>query len=173
MFGEPPLKPPPIDLEAHLDTVEFTGWRGLRIDVGRLYDTLTPLGWKVDIEESNLMNAMSRTWRQEGIKVWVHLEGFVCAPPDGEIEALDKVCFYRFDPAIMPTQTMAERTYKPGDEKEEWYPGHREVWDWLMENGDPQTMTFDILTAIPFREVPEDILLTAWAELEQAVALAE
>ena len=102
------MRPPTIDLSAHRDTVEFTGWRGQRIDVGHLYDVLTQRGWKVDTEESNLMTAMSRTWREHGIKVWAHLAKFVCAPPDGEVEAFDQVCFYRFDPAAMPTRTRSK-----------------------------------------------------------------
>jgi len=35
--------------------MEFTFWRGLRVEVWRLYETLTQHGWKVDTEESNLM----------------------------------------------------------------------------------------------------------------------
>ncbi|MEO5730677.1 MAG: hypothetical protein ABI134_27030 [Byssovorax sp.] len=167
------MRPPAVDLPAHLDTVEFTGWHGQRIDVWHLYDTLTQRGWKVDTEESNLMNAMSMTWREEGIKVWIHLEKFVCAPPDGEVEALDKVCFYRFDPAEMPSGTMHDKTYDPGDEQQDWYPSHREEWDWLIEHGDPQFDTFELLKPIAFREVPEALLLAAWADLEEAVKLAE
>src|SRR5689334_14802538 len=76
------MKPPAVNLKEHLEDVELVAWRGLKIDVWYLYDKLTALGWKVDTEESNLMNGMSKTWRAEGIKVWLHLESFVCAPPD-------------------------------------------------------------------------------------------
>jgi hypothetical protein len=64
---------------------------------------------------------------------------------------------------------MYERIYDPGDENEPWYRSHREDWDWLIEHGDPQTDTFDLLEPIPLCEVPEDILLEAWSELETAV----
>lgn len=171
--SSPRMRPPPIDLLAHRDTIELTAWRGLRIDVDHLYHTLTAQGWKVDTEESNLMVAMSKTWRDPGIKVWVRLEKFVCAPPDGEREALDTICFHRFDPAKMPTETIYEQTYDPGDEQQSWYPGHREDWDWLIEHGDPQTDTFALLEAIAFHEVPEEILLEAFGELEEAIELSE
>jgi hypothetical protein len=48
-----------------------------------------------------------------------------------------------------------------------------EEWDWLIEHGDPQTATFELLEAIAFREVPEAILLEAWGELEEGITLAE
>ncbi len=166
-------RPPTITLEEHLDDVEFVAWRGQRIDVWHLYETLTACGWKVDTEESNLMVAMSRTWRAEGIKVWLHLEQFVCAPPSGEVEALDRITFYRFDPAAMPTGTMYDQIYSPGDENEDWYPSHREEWDWLVENGDPQTNTFNLLMPIPLRVVPPALLAEAWREIERAVKLAD
>lgn len=167
------MKPPAVKLEEHLDDVELVAWRGLKIDVWHLYDKLTALGWKVDTEESNLMVAMSKTWRAEGIKVWIRLEKFVCAPPDGEVERLDHICFYRFDPAAMPAGTMYDKIYDPGDEDQDWYPSHREEWDWLVENGDPQTDTFELLTPIAFREVPAAILEEAWMEIEEGVEVAE
>ena len=166
-------RPPAVDLVAHRDTVEFTGWPGAKISVEHIYYSLTQRGWKLDREESNLMRALSKTWRDEGIKVWLTLGAFCCAPPAGEAELLENVCFYRFDPAEMPTTTMLEQMYEPGDEKEDWYPSHREAWDWLIEDGDPQFDTFALLSPIPFREVPEAILLAAWAEIEAAVKLAE
>jgi len=167
------VKPPPIDLDHHRDDVELTFWRGLRVNVSTLYDTLTELGWKVDTEESNLMTAMSRTWRAEGIKVWVDLQEFVCAPPDGECAPLDAIRFYRFDPTEMPTGTMAESIYSPGNEDEPWYPHHRDVWAWLVENGDPQSDTRNLLRPIPVREVPRAILDEAWMEIEEAIDIDE
>jgi hypothetical protein len=68
---------------------------------------------------------------------------------------------------------MYDAIYEPGDEKEDWYPSHREEWDWLVENGDPQTDTFDLLTPIALREVPAAILGEAWMEMEEGVELAE
>ncbi len=162
------MHPPAVDPS----TVELTGWPGQKIIVERLYDTLTQRGWKVDTEESNLMVAMSKTWREEGIKVWLHLGEFTCAPPADEAEEIEKICFYRFDPAAMPTETMHEKMYEPGDEEQDWYPSHHETWEWLIDNGDPQFDTFDLLQPIPFREVPEAILLAAWVDLEAAVELA-
>jgi hypothetical protein len=167
------MRPPPIDPLAHRDALEITAWQGLRISADRLYHTLTGLGWKVDTEESNLMNALSKTWREPGIKVWVRLASFVCAPPDGEDEAFDTIRFYRFDPSTMPTETMYERMYSPGDEQQPWYPGHREAWDWLIEHGDPQFDTFDRLEAIALRDVPAPIVDEVLLELEEAVELAE
>ena len=158
-----------VDLEAHLDEAEFTAWRGLKIDVWRLYDRLTNRGWKIDTEESNLMLAMSKTWRAEGIKVWLHLAKFVCAPPHDEVEALDTIRFYRFDPAAMPTETVYEQMYEPGDEQEDWYPSHREDWDWMIAHGDPQFDTFELLTGITLGEVPEEILRECFEEVEAAM----
>jgi hypothetical protein len=148
---------------------QISEWRGIIVDVERLYALLTECGWKVDTEESNLMIAFSKTWRFEGIKVWVYLKDFVCAPPFGESEALDTITFYRFDPTTMPTETMEQKTYDPGDEKQDWYPNHREEWDWLICNGDPQTDTFELLTAIPVSEVPPGILQATMLEFEEAV----
>ncbi|MEZ4301102.1 MAG: hypothetical protein R3B70_39565 [Polyangiaceae bacterium] len=167
------MSAPELDLAAHLDDLEFVAWRGLRIDVEHLYFTLTPLGWKVDTEESNLMKSMSRTYRDEGIKVWLDLQKFVCAPPPGEVEQLDTICFYRFDPEQMPTKAMHEATYDPGDEEEDWYPSHREEWDWLIEHGDPQTDTFDLLTKIPMREVPPRIVKEVWAQIASGIRVVD
>ncbi|MDP2341494.1 MAG: hypothetical protein Q8O67_11070 [Deltaproteobacteria bacterium] len=165
------MKPSPIDLACHLDDQELVFWRGRRIDVWKLYDTLTGLGWKVDTEESNLMNAMSRTWRNDGIKVWITLQEFVCAPPDGEVAAFEAIRFFRFDPALMPVGTMIESIYEPGDEGEDWYPQHREEWSWLIDHGDPQSDTHALLQAIPLRDVPESILAEAWLDVEEAIDL--
>ena len=167
------MNAPPVRLEDHLDDVEFTAWRGVRVHVWKLYGVLTGLGWKVDTEESNLMTAMSKTWRAEGVKVWLSLADFVCAPPGDDVEAIDKICFYRFDPAQMPTQTMYEQTYDPGDELQSWYPSHREAWDWLVEHGDPQSDTFELLTPIALREVPAALLAEAFREIEGALEVAE
>lgn len=167
------MKPPALNLKSHLDEVELVAWRGLEIDVWHLYETLTALGWKVDTEESNLMKGMSKTWRARGIKVWINLQKHVCAPPDGEVELLDDIRFYRFDPAKMPTGTMYDKIYKPGDENEEWYPSHREEWDWLVDYGDPQFDTFELLTPIALREVPPAILEEAWSEIEEGVKLVK
>jgi hypothetical protein len=161
-----------VDLPTHLDTIEFTGWLGQKIDVAHLYHTLTARGWKVDTEESNLMVAMSRTWREEGIKVWLHLDEVVCAPPADEREEIEKICFYRFDPTTMPRGTMHEKLYEPGDEAKDWYPSHRATWSWLIEHGDPQFNTFALLEPIAFRDVPEAVLRAAWEDLEAAVELA-
>ena len=165
------MKLPQIDLKAHQKTVEFTDWKGRRIDVGRLYHALTAKGWKIDTEESNLMQSMSKTWRSAGIKVWLTLEQSVSAPPD-EDEALDKIVFYRFDPKTMPTGTMREQMYEPGYEDEDWVAEHQEEWAWLIEHGDPQTETFELLTPIAFSEVPPKLLREAWTELSQALVLA-
>jgi hypothetical protein len=167
------MSPPAVDLAAHRDTIELTGWPGEKVDVEHLYHALVERGWKVDREESNLVNAFSKTWREAGIKVWIHLEEFACAPPAGEVESIEKICFYRFDPATMPTTTMLEQMYQPGDENEDWYPSHREAWDWLIEAGDPQFDTFELLSPIPFREVPEAILLAAFADLAATIVFPE
>lgn len=159
---------PPVNLDEHLDADAFTAWRGEVVDVDRLYTTLTELGWKVDREESNLMHGMSRVWRDAGVKVWLWLDGFVCAPPDGETAAIDEIRFYRFDPAAMPTTTMADAMYEPGDEHEPWYPSHREDWDWLVTHGDPQFDTFALLTQVPLRAVPREILDETWLDLDEA-----
>ncbi len=166
------MKPPSVDLASHLGDVALTFWRGRRVEVWRLYETLTQLGWKVDTEQSSLMVAMSRTWRAEGIKVWLRLEKPVCAPPD-EVGTLDAIRFYRFDPAQMPTTTMLETMYRPGDEEKDWYPSHREEWDWLVAHGDPQTDTFALLRPIPLGEVPEPIREEAWMEIEEGLELED
>ncbi len=162
-----------IDLTQHMDEVELCCWRGRPIDVWKLYAELTQLGWKVDTEESNLMVAMSRTWRAEGIKVWLRLQNFVCAPPDGEVEPLDTICFYRFDPAQMPTTTMYEAIYEPGDEEKDWFASHRAEWDWLVEHGDPQFDTFALLCPITLGEVPAQIQDEVWMDLEAAIEFEE
>ncbi|MFV8756161.1 hypothetical protein ACNOYE_36895 [Nannocystaceae bacterium ST9] len=160
------MAPPAIDPLTRLDTVEFTDWRGLEIDVERAYALLTARGWKVDTEESNLMNAMSRTWRAEGIKVWLTLEEFVCAPPF-EQGRLATIQFYRFDPATMPTTTMREKLIEPHEEDPpaHWYA----AWQWLIDHGDPQYATFELLEPIAFGEVPPELLRAAWADLEAAL----
>ncbi len=163
----PPL--PAATLDDHLDADAFTGWKGEVVDVTRMYETLTELGWKVDREESNLMCGMSRVWRDAGVKAWLWLNAYACAPPDGETAPLEALEFYRFDPAAMPTTTMAEQMYEPGDEDEPWYPSHREEWDWLVTNGDPQYDTFELLTRVKLREVPRAILDEAWLDLEEAL----
>lgn len=167
------MSPLAVRLEDHLDDVEFTAWRGLKIRVWKLYTTLTALGWKVDTEESNLMAAMSKTWRAEGVKVWLSLANFVCAPPDGDIEDLDRIRFYRFDPAEMPATTMYEKIYAPGDEQQDWFPSHREEWDWLVEHGDPHFDTFDLLEPVTLRQVPAELLAEAFREIAEGLEIVE
>ena len=167
------MKPAPIDLERHHSDVELTFWRGRRVNVWKLYDTLTGLGWKVDTEDSNLMRAMSRTWRSAGIKVWVELQKFVCAPPDADVAPLDAIRFFSFDPAAMPTGTMEEAMYPPGAEENDWYPQHREDWAWLVENGDPQSDTRALLHPVALRDVPPAIRDEAWLDIEEAIDFDE
>jgi len=162
-----------IDLTQHMSDLALSFWRGRSIDVWRLYVELTRLGWKVDTEESNLMAAMSRTWRAEGIKVWLRLESFVCAPPDGEVAPLDAIYFYRFDPAQMPATTMYAAIYEPGDEEKDWFASHREEWDWLVEHGDPQFDTSAILRPITLGEVPAQIRDELWMDLEAAIQFTD
>jgi hypothetical protein len=165
------VRPPAIDPTTRLDTVEFTEWRNLPIDVEHAWAVLTSRGWKVDTEESNLMVAFSRTWRAEGIKVWVRLREFVCAPPAGEDVGIDTIAFHRFDPAAMPTSTMLEQmlTGHSEDPPPTWY----EDWQWLIDHGDPQFDTFELLEPIAFGEVPRTLLIAAWADLHDAIDVVD
>jgi len=43
----------------------------------------------------------------------------------------------------------------------------------LIEHGDPQSDTRDLLTPIALREVPPAILRAAWHEIEAALGLVE
>lgn len=104
------------------------------------------------------------------MKCWLWLGDFVCAPPAGERARIDRIVFYRFDPATMPTSTMAEAMYEPGDEHQDWYPSHRDAWAWLVETGDPQWDTFDLLEEIAVDTVSDAIRDEISSEL--AVALS-
>lgn len=162
----------PPELLSQLNALALSVGCSDPVDVEELYVSLTTLGWKIDTEESNLMRALSKTWREAGIKVWLSLKRFVCAPPMGEQETIDDLRFYRFSPDEMPSGTMYDAMYSPGDEEEDWYAAHREDWDWLVEHGDPQFDTFDLLTPTPPSAVPSEILVEAWAELQEAVSRA-
>ena len=149
---------PDLRLDDYADRTTCDAWRGVRVDVGRLYDVLTGRGWKIDREESNLMVSLCRTWREHGVKVYLLLAAFVCAPPDGELEAVDELRFFRFDPGLMPTTGMYEQMYDPGDEDEDWYPGHREEWEWLLLHGDPQDDERDLLSPAYVGQLPAAVL---------------
>ena len=140
---------------------------GRTADVEHAYAALTQRGWKIDNEESNLLQGFSRTWREHGVKVWVFLNEYACAPPSGETGTIASVTFYRFDPAAMPTTTMAEQLTGPDDEPRgpSWYAD----WQWLLDHGDPQYATFDALTALAPDDVPTALGSEAWRDLLVAV----
>jgi len=144
-------------------TPRFDQLVGRTADVEHAYAALTERGWKIDTEESNLLQGFSRTWRDHGLKVWVFLEDYACAPPSGEAGTIASVTFYRFDPAAMPTTTMAEALTGPDDEPRgaSWYND----WQWLLDHGDPQYATFDALTAVAPADVPPALGAEAWRDL--------
>ena len=159
---------PDIDFTAHREGSIWSGWTGLRVDVGRFYEVLTARGWKIDREESNCMRALCRAWPDAGVKVHLSLELYVCAPPYGEVEAVEALRCYRFDPAEMPSASMYEQTYNPGDEREDWYPGHYEEWEWLVLHGDPHDDARDLLRPLAFDEAPAEVLAQLREELMAA-----
>ena len=157
----------PIDLTPYMNQHACAPWDGdAPVQVEHLYDALTRQGWKIDREESNLMVALSRTWRAHGVKVWLRLQEFVCAPPFGEVERLEELSCFRFDPAELPERTMEEIMYAPEDVHEPWYPSHREEWAWLVAHGDPNDYDEQHLHPIALGELPE----TVRDELAEALA---
>lgn len=145
---------------------------GRTVDVEHAYAVLTARGWKIDTEESNLMQGFSRTWRAHGIKVWVFLDAFVCAPPVGETGTVESVRWFRFDPAAMPTTTMAAQQPPPDDaaDRARWLA----EWQWLLDHGDPQFDTFDLLDELDDAgEVPAALVAEASADLRAAFAATD
>ncbi len=142
---------------------------GREIDVGDVYERLTAQGWKIDTEESNLMQGFSRTFRSEGIKVWVFLDAFVCAPPYGERGTIESIRFHRFVPETMPHTTMREQLLAAFDDDDPPPPSWFEEWQWLIEHGDPQFDTFDLLQPIEARAVPPSARALTRAELDAAL----
>lgn len=149
-------------------TAALAEFIGATIDVERTYDTLTRRGWKIDTEESNLLQGFSRTWRDHGVKVWVFLADYACAPPSGEEGTIERITFYRFDPAAMPTTTMAEQLTRDDDEPRS--PGWYADWQWLLDHGDPQYATFEQLTELALADVPVDLLARVREDLAAARA---
>lgn len=164
---------PPFDPDAHLDADHVTPWPGLQVNVDLLYDGLTARGWKIDHEDSNLLVAFSKTWRAQGVKVWVNLAGFVCAPPNYQFEAIERVSFYRFNPADLPETTMWELLVEPGDESQPYFKGWVEEWEWLLENGDPNFAQNELLTPVPARELPEELRAELWDDLRACLRPVE
>ena len=163
---------PPFDPDAQLDADSITPWPGLVVSADLLYDGLTARGWKLDREESNLLNGFSKTWRDYGLKVWVRLEKFVCAPPNGEDEALASVSFYRFDPDDLPETTMWALMVDPGDEERPRFKQWVEEWEWLLEHGDPNFDQNELLKPVPAREFPEEVRAELWEDLLASVVPA-
>lgn len=158
------VTPPTPDADA------FDRLLGLEIDVGEVYDRLTGFGWKIDTEESNLMQGFSRTFRAEGIKLWLFLDEFVCAPPH-ERGTIAAIRFHRFEPETMPTTSMRECMLAGFDDEDPPGPSWFADWQWLIDHGDPQFDTFDLLTPIELDAVPPGPRAAAWAELHAALGL--
>ena len=161
-----------LELTPHLSDTVCAPWRADPVEVWHLYDALTQRGWKIDTEESNLMHGLSRTWPEHGVKVWIYLKKFVCAPPDDDVECLDTLHTYRFDPAVLPRETMEEKMYTLEDLEADWYPGHREEWDWLVENGDPNSDDGAWLTPTPLGDLPPEVRAVLAADLVAAIRYA-
>jgi hypothetical protein len=147
----------------------LTDWSPQLIDVWHLTEGLIAAGWKVDTEDSDLMQGLSKTWRTEGLKAWLFLNRFVCAPPHDQQAAIESLGFHRFDPAALPERSLYHETYAPGDEDEPWFAGHREQHGWIIDNGD----TFDAddprFDAVRLSDVPDAIRREVEAALTAAI----
>ncbi len=161
-----------IDLCAFPERIHVGTWGARRVEVSRLVHVLIERGWKVDTEESDILQALSRTWRAEGVKVWLALETAACAPPDREQSAIASLCFYLFDPSLLPERSIYHDTYAPGDEDEPWFASHFEDYRWIIENGDPNFRDERLMTAASLGAVPEAIRRAAAADLAAAIVPA-
>jgi len=161
-----------INLFADPHTTHFEQWGAQLIDVWRLTEALLQQGWKVDTEESDIMQALSKTWRREGVKVWLVLASSVCAPPHDEQSPIESLCFYRFKPATLPVRSIYEETYAPGDENEPWFAGHFEQHGWIINNGDSNTGDDHLMTATPLGGIPAAIRMEVQAALSAAIRTA-
>lgn len=161
-----------IDLLSRPERTHVEAWGAQQVDVGHLAQVLIARGWKVDTEDSDILQALSRTWRAEGVKVWLALETAACAPPDHDQSAIASLCFYRFDPSRLPERSIYRDTYDPGDEDEPWFAGHREDHRWIIDNGDPNFRDEHLMTAAALGAVPEAIRRAVAEDLAAAIVPA-
>lgn len=77
-----------------------------KISIDYYFYDLIELGWKYDLEESDLFVRLSRTFWQEGIKVSLIFEEFSCVPPAEEILKIEALRFYSFDLDEFPKRTI-------------------------------------------------------------------
>lgn len=57
---------------------------------------LIELGWKYDLEESDMFIKLSKTFWNEGIKVSLEFDHYCCVPPESEITLIKDLKFYTF-----------------------------------------------------------------------------
>ena len=77
-----------------------------KISIDHYFYDLIEVGWKYDLEESDLFVRLSKTFWQEGIKVSLIFEEFCCVPPAAEIIKIEALRFYSFDVAKFPKRTI-------------------------------------------------------------------
>lgn len=145
---------------------------GREVDVGEVFERLTARGWKIDTEESNLLHGFSRTFMAAGIKVWVFLDEFACAPPRSEAGTIADIQFHRFAAETMPRTSMCEQLLAAFADDDPPPPSWFEEWQWLIDHGDPQFDTFDRLEPIAVEAVPPQVRAACWAELSAALGSA-
>jgi len=154
--------------------VFFQELSGKNCKVGNTFLKLTELGWKVDAEESDLMNRFSKTFRKEGIKAYLILEDFVCFPPDGDESLVESVSFYSFDPETFPALSMNdifERERKANDDTELY-----QDCEMLLAYADPQDCGvldshWEQLTKIEYTDVPTQILEQVFQEIKANIVI--
>lgn len=149
------------------------------ISVDKYFHTLTQLGWRYDLEESDLFIALSKTFWKEGIKISLVLIEFCCVPPNNEVSSIESIDCYSFDSSEYPQRDIYSlyQSEEEDNEYSEWdsvddyiehfdrnYPYYIPYADFNtgLHNND-----IDLLNPIDITAVPAAILSNIVNDLKQ------
>lgn len=158
---------------------DFRSFSGKQISVDDYFFNLTKMEWKYDTEESNLFNALSKTFWEKAIKVSIVLEEFCCVSPNNERTTVESIRFYSFDKNIYKEKNIYTEFEK--EHKNDEGSDFKTVEEYItfIKNDNPYYIPFadfntedcKLLTEIEVQNVPIEIQKHVWEDLHSIKSL--
>lgn len=153
--------------------MDFVSLEGKEIDTYNFFNMLTEhLGWKYDKKESDLFDRLSKTFWDEGIKVFLVLNGYHCIPPQ-EYGFIKNIVFFKFDKKKHTEKNVythfqeinKNKQYFKFESVEEYIAHLEKNYPYIIPHSDFNTKDFNLLQRIDMVEVSNTILESIWDDL--------
>jgi hypothetical protein len=168
----------PKPKKTKLPPIHFESLEGKEILADDYFYALTKLGWKYDLEESDLFYMLSKTFWTKGIKVFLVLKDHCCVPPLNQEEAIiESIDFFGFDKKVFKEkniETEFEKDHKNNHDSEfesfdDYIRYFSEQYPFYIQHADFNTGlgsdNFDTLQKLALTDVPINIQKEIWTDL--------